>query len=152
MRPFVIWVTVVISALLSVVTVFGFLKTIVQVTLWLGSDSDIGGLRVAAIVVIQAVKILLLLAVAYAALARPRWGRIVCSVFAVLIALAVLYSSIHPDPHPLFAIKPGAEEAGAVIGRLAMCVLYGVYAYKMIIGTKVRAYFMIKGNAISPPA
>jgi hypothetical protein len=140
-RPFVIWVTVVISALLSVVAVFGFLKIIVQVPFWLGSNSGIGGLRMVAIVAIQAAEVLFLLAVAYAAFARPRWGRVVCSVFADLIALAVLYGSVHPDPHPMFAIKPGAEEAGAAVGRLAMCVLFGVYAYKMVIGIKVRAYF-----------
>ena len=140
-RPFVIWVTVVISALLSVVAAFGFLKIIVQVPFWLGSNGGIGGLRAVAIVAIQAVEILFLLAVAYAAFARPRWGRVACSVFAVLVALAVLYGSFHPDPHPMFVIKPGAEEAGAVIGRLAVCVLIGVYAYKMVLGIKVRAYF-----------
>jgi len=141
MRPFVIWVTLLISTLLGVVAAFGFLKIIVQMPFVLGSNGGIGGLRVAAIVVTQAIEILFLLAVTYAAFARPRWGRAVCSVFAVLIALVVLYGGIHPDPHPLFAIKPGAEEAGAVVGRMAMCVLFGIYAYKMVIGNKVRAYF-----------
>lgn len=145
-RPFLIWVTVVISALLCVVAAFGFLKILVQVPLWLGANSGIGGVRVLAIVVIQTAEILFLLAVVYAAFARPRWGRVVCSVFAVLIALGVLYAGIHPDPHPVFAIKPGAEAAGAVVGRLAMCVLFAVYAFKMVVGSRVRAYFNVDGS------
>ncbi|RCS28856.1 hypothetical protein DEO45_14235 [Rhodanobacter denitrificans] len=141
-RPFVIWVTVVLSVLLGVSAAFGLLKVILQVPMGLGPNSAIPVWRVLLMVAIQAVATMFLAAVVYAAFARPRWGRAVCAVFAVLLALMVLYAGFHPDPHPLFAIKSGAEEAGAVVGRLMMCVLFGVYAYKMVIGTKVRAYFL----------
>lgn len=151
-RPFLIWVTIVVSALFALVAAFGFLRIIVQVPLWLGTDSGVSGVRVLAVVVIQVARILFLLAVTYAAFARPRWGRLVCSVFAVLIALAVFYAGIHPDPHPLFAIRSGAEAAGAAIGRLAMCVLFGIYAFKMLLGARVRTYFKTGESARLPRA
>jgi hypothetical protein len=140
-RPFSIWVTVVIAALLSVAAVVGLLKVVMQVPLWLASGSGVALWRIALLVAFQAAVAAFVVAVTYAALARPRWGHIVCAVFAVLITLEILYAGIHPDPHPFFAIEPGAEAVGAVIGRLTVCVLFCVYAYKMVIGTKVRAYF-----------
>ncbi|WP_143526025.1 hypothetical protein [Rhodanobacter sp. C05] len=140
-RPFVIWVTVVISALLAVAAVFGLLKVILQLPLWLAPDSGMAVWRIVFIVAVQTVETVFLIAVSYAAFTRPRWGRVICAVFASLITLAMLYAGLHPDPHPLFAIKPGPEEAGAVIGRLATCMLFCAYAYKMVIGAKVRVYF-----------
>lgn len=145
-RPFVIWVTVVISGLLAVAAVFGLLKVFLQVPLWLTPDSGMAAWRIVLIVAVQAAEAVFLIAVSYAAFTRPRWGRVVCAVFAGLITLAMLYAGINPDPHPLFAIKPGPEEAGAVIGRLTICILFCVYAYKMVIGTKVRAYFQSAGR------
>lgn len=140
-RPFSIWVTVALAALLSAAAVLGLLKVVLQVPHWLASDSGVAPWRIAALVAFQAALAACVLAVAYAALARPCWGRVVCAVFAVLIALEMLYAGIHPNPHPLFAIKPGAEAVGAVLGRWTVCVLFCVYAYAMVVGTKVRAYF-----------
>lgn len=140
-KPFVIWVTLVISALLGLVAAFGLLKILLQVPTWLGPNSAIAAWRVLLIVAVQAAATAFLAAIVFAAFARPRWGRVACAVFAVLLALMVVYEGFHPDPHPMFAISPGAEEAGAIAGQLAMGVLSCIYAYKMVIGTKVRAYF-----------
>lgn len=138
-RPFSIWVTAVLAALLSAAAVLGLLKVVMQVPHWLGSG--VAPWRIAALVAFQAALAAYVLAVVYAALARPRWGRVVCAVFAALIALEMLYACMHPDPHPLFAIKPGAEAVGAVFGRWMVCALFCAYACAMLIGTKVRAYF-----------
>lgn len=140
-RPFVVWVTVVISAMLAIVAAFGFLKMILEVLHWLALAGGIVTWRLVLGLSIQAAVTLFLIAVVYAGFARPRWGRVVSAVFAVLITLLVIYAGFHPDPHPLFAIKPGAEAAGAVIGRLAMSLLFCVYAYQMLFGARVRSYF-----------
>lgn len=140
-RPFAVWVTVVISAILSVVAAFGLLKIIMQVPHGFASGGGIAAWRLLLMIFIQTVATGFLVAVAYAAIARQRWGQVLCAVFAVLITLLMIYQGFHPDPHPLFVIHPGAEAAGAVIARLAMGLLFCLYAYKMLVGARVRAYF-----------
>lgn len=140
-RPFVIWVTAVISTILSVVAAWGLLKIILQVPQSLSLAGGLWTWRLVLGLLIQAAMTTFFVAVAYAAFVRPRWARVVCAVFAVLITMLVIYAGFHPDPHPLLAIKPGAEAVGAAIGRMAMSILFCVYAYKMLAGAKVRTYF-----------
>lgn len=143
-KPFVIWVSVVVSGALALFAAWGLLGDLLMLPRWL---QTVGVARAGIVIVVQAVVTAALAAVVYAGVARPRWGRVVCSLFAVLLVCLLAYTALQPDPHPLFAIKPGAEEAGAFVGRWAVVVLFLVHAYYMAFGAKARDYFALKARA-----
>lgn len=83
----------------------------------------------------------LALATIFACLKRPRWGRAISIVFAVSFGIRFALVLALPNPHPVFTIAPGAEQAGAYAAQVMMAFGTVVYLWSMIIGAKVRAYF-----------
>lgn len=140
-RPFVIWVSVVVSGVYALFAAWGLLGDFLMLPRWL---QTVGMARAGVVIVVQMVVTAFLVVVVHAGLARPRWGHVVCSLFAVLFVCLLAYKALQPDPHPLFAIKPGAEEAGAFAGRWTVVVLFLVHAYHMVFGAKARDYFAPK--------
>jgi len=102
---------------------------------------EFGLLPTVRVIAIQALLAGFLMGVLHASLARPRWARILCCLFAILLAARLIYNGFHPDPHPLFPVEPGAEQAGATFANWAMMGLGVLYAYHMLRGAKARAYF-----------
>lgn len=143
-RPFVIWVSVVVSGVYALSAAWGLLGDFLMLPRWL---QTIGMARAGIVIVIQAALTAFLVAVVYSGLARPRWGHVVCGLFAVLFVCLLAYKALQPDLHPLFAIKPGAEEAGAFAGRWTVVALFLVHAYHMVLGAKARDYFALKARA-----
>lgn len=142
-RPFVIWVSVVVSGGYALFAAWGLLRDFLLLPRWL---QTVGMERAAIVIVVQMGVTAFLMAVVYAGLARPRWGHVVCSLFAALFLCLLAYKALQPDPHPLFAIKPGAEEAGAFVGRWTVVVLFLVHAYHMVLGARARDYFALKAH------
>lgn len=137
-RPPVIWVTVVLSGLLTLIATLGLLQDVARFPAWLRAFGLLPAVRVIAI---QALLAGFLMGVLYASLARPRWARVLCRLFAILLAVGMIYEGFHPDPHPLFPIEPGAQQVGATFATWAMMGLGLLYAYHMLRGAKARAYF-----------
>lgn len=137
-RPPVIWVTVVLSGLLMLAATIGLVKDVAHLSAWL---REFGLLPTVRVVAIQALLAGFLMGVLHASLARPRWASVLCRLFAILLAVRTIYQGFHPDPHPLFSIEPGAEQAGATFATWAMMVLGVLYAYHMLRGAKARTYF-----------
>jgi hypothetical protein len=140
-RPFVIWASLVMSALAAAAAIYGLQMRLDHLAGLYQQGGTSALWRDCVVIFIQTGLSAFLVAVTYAAFKRPRWGRGICGVFAVLLAIYVVYEAVHPDPHPLFPIEPGAQEVGAWIGRIMMAALVLIYAYKMVLGSRVRAYF-----------
>ena len=85
----------------------------------------------------------LALATLLACLKRPKWGRAVSGVFAVIFTAVVGVLLAVPDAHPVFQIAPGAEQAGAYASKALIAVGIAAYAWSMVLGAKARAYFAV---------
>lgn len=77
----------------------------------------------------------------FACLRRPQWGRLISMVFAVAFSASMGYGLVHPDPHPVFQIAPGAEQAGAYTAHVMIALGMVVYLWSMLAGAKAKAYF-----------
>lgn len=77
----------------------------------------------------------------YACAKRPPWGRIVSVVFAVTFGALFGVILAFPDPHPVFQIAPGAEQAGAYAADVLMAFGIVAYVWSMVMGRKARAFF-----------
>jgi hypothetical protein len=77
----------------------------------------------------------------FACIKRPAWGRIISMIFAVSFGLFFGLTLATPDPHPLFPIAPGAEQAGAYAAKAFMILGVLWYIWSMVMGSKARTYF-----------
>jgi hypothetical protein len=141
-RPFVIWVSVVLPLLLALLAGYGLLMDVARLARWHQVAESISLWRGFMAMLIQACFVALYLSVIYAALKRPRWGRVVCAAFAVVVTAWTVWRAFYPGPHPRFEIEPGAQQAGATIGEVAMVGVSLAYAYAMLFGRRVRHYFL----------
>lgn len=82
----------------------------------------------------------------YACFKRPSWGRVVSVSFTIVFCAFTGYTLAVPDPHPVFQIAPGAEQAGAYAGQAMMVFGVLAYAWAMLLGAKAKAYFAISRN------
>lgn len=140
-RPFVIWVSVVLPVLLALASAYGLLLEVARLTRWYHVAGSVSLWRGCLAVLIQTSLVAFFLSVAFAALKRPRWGRVICAMFAVMVMAWIVWRAFYPDPHPRFEIAPGAQHAGALIAQAAMVSLSSAYAYAMVFGREVKDYF-----------
>lgn len=140
-RPFAVWVTAVLATLQGLAALLGVFRMLGGTThaLITGSMAMLGAGLFA--VAIQVGVTVLLLAVLYAAFARPGWAWPLCIVYACLLLAFMAYRAAIPGHDQLLAIKPGAQAAGALVGRWLVVALVAWYAYTMAFGQSVRAYF-----------
>ncbi|WP_426701008.1 hypothetical protein ACPPVV_16775 [Rhodanobacter sp. Col0626] len=64
-------------------------------------------------------------------------------MFGVIVMVWIIWGTFYPNPHPRFEIAPGAQQAGAMTGEIAMVILSLAYAYAMVFGRKVKKYFSL---------
>jgi hypothetical protein len=147
-KPFVIWATALISTLVAAASIYGLSRRIDHLAFFYRQLGSAGFWPASIVIIVQACFSVFVLAVTYAAFKRPRWARGICCAFALLLSAVVIFEAVHPDPHPRFPIEPGAQEVGALFGRILMAALALTYAYAVALGSKARAYF---SNGESPP-
>lgn len=79
--------------------------------------------------------------VLYATIARPKWARTGCILFALGLTAAFIYTALHPSPHPVFPIQPGTVEAmGAAVGKWVPAALALFYAWRLFVNYGVEKY------------
>lgn len=130
-----------LPVLLALASAYGLLLEVARFARWYQVAGSVPLWRGCLAVLIQTCLVAFFLSVAFAALKRPRWGRAICAVFAVIVMAWIVWRAFNPDPHPRFEIAPGAQHVGALIAQVAMVSLSSAYAYAMVFGRKVKDYF-----------
>jgi len=137
-RPSVIIVTLIFAVLMLVAGAIGFIR----VALLAERALHVGTILVFAVALVPGLAIMgFAAATMFACLKRPRWGRLISMAFAVAFSAFVGYVLVTPDPHPVFQIAPGAEQAGAYASHVLIAFGMLTYAWSMVMGSKARAYF-----------
>lgn len=138
-KPAAIIVTIIFAAFLLVIGVVGTLRLPVL------AGHTLHGVRSILVLAVALAPGLAIMGFAaatlFACFKRPRWGRPISMVFALAFSALMGYSVAFPDPHPLFPIAPGAEQAGAYAANVAIAFGIVAYVWSMVLGAKAKAYF-----------
>ena len=95
-RPFVIWVSVVLPLLLALAAAYGLLLDVARLARWYQVARSIPLWRGGMATLVQACFVAFFFSVTYAALKRPRWGRVICAVFAVMVMAWIVWRAFTP--------------------------------------------------------
>lgn len=144
-KPILIWITQCLSVVFLVVASWGVIQLLPE--LKFAADPLFSWGRFIAAIVVQCSVAGAIGTVVYATIARPKWARMACILFALGLTAAFIYTALHPSPHPVFQIRPGtAEAAGAAVGKWAPAALALFYAWRLFVSYGVEKYLARKSE------
>lgn len=138
-KPPIAILTIILSALMLLAAIAGMFNAIQA---WqLTSRGELSVLKYLWILASAAGTLLLCASTLYAGFRRPSWGYVMTILFGIYLAVLTTISVVKPNPHPVFQIHPGAEEAGAYVGKVLMIGLMVLYVGFLVFGRNARDYY-----------
>ena len=138
-KPPIVILTIILSALMLLVTTVGMFNAIQA---WqLTAQGELSLLRYLWMLCAASGRLLLCASALYAAFRRPGWGYAMTIVFGAYFALLVTLAVVRPDPHPVFPIHGAAEQAGAYLAQVLMVGLALLYVGFLVFGRNARDYY-----------